>query len=212
MYAIRWETRLVEVRLATEHDFNRIVDIVFGEPRPEVVALAGSLELARRFGAGRLQLHGFPDPTHPTVVASTDGTVLGMLQYTTAPEMDAVGWAMIQLIVRVFGLWGATRRARRFYGLTRVQTPAPPGSFYIAELHVDPDSRGQGIGSMLLDWAIAEAGDDRIMSLHTTTANPARALYERHGFVITATGCHREYKRYTGLDGRHLMERKPHRA
>jgi ribosomal protein S18 acetylase RimI-like enzyme len=202
----------VDVRPATEHDFNSVVDIIFGDPQPEVLALAGSPELARRFGAGRLHLHGFPDPTHPTVLACTDDKVLGILQYTTTPEMDRTDWDMVQLIVRVFGLLGATRRARRFYGLTRVQVAAPPGSFYIAELHVDPASRGQGIGGTLLDWATAEAGDDRLMTLHTTTSNPARALYERHGFVVRTTRSHREYKRYTGIEGRHLMQRNPSRT
>jgi ribosomal protein S18 acetylase RimI-like enzyme len=93
-----------------------------------------------------------------------------------------------------------------------VQSNPPPRSFYIAELHVDPPCRGQGIGSALLEWAISKAGDDRVMSLHTTTTNSARGLYDGHGFVIRTTRCHREYKRYTGIDGRHLMERDPRRT
>jgi ribosomal protein S18 acetylase RimI-like enzyme len=199
----------VDVRPASERDIDSIIDILFGEPSPETLALAGSRELAQRFGARRLRLHGFPEPTHPTVVGEIDGLVVGVLQYTSAPEADRDRFAFARLAVSVFGLWGTAQRARRFYGLSRVQFAPPAGSFYIAELHVAPAYRGRGIGSALLEWAIVHARDDQRLSLHTTTSNPARFLYERHGFRVTATRTHREYRRYTGIDGRHLMERTP---
>jgi len=43
------------------------------------------------------------------------------------------------------------------------------------------------------------------MSLTTTTINPARRLYERHGFHVVETKTDGAYERYTGIAGRHLM-------
>ena len=43
------------------------------------------------------------------------------------------------------------------------------------------------------------------MSLTTSTANPARRLYERHGFRVVETRTDTAYKRYTEIDGRYLM-------
>jgi hypothetical protein len=86
----------------------------------------------------------FPDPAYPTVVASSEDKVLGVLRYTTAPETDRAGWDMVRLIVRVFGPWGATRRARRFYGLSRVQMVAPPGSFISPSYMLIPPAEVKG--------------------------------------------------------------------
>jgi ribosomal protein S18 acetylase RimI-like enzyme len=43
------------------------------------------------------------------------------------------------------------------------------------------------------------------MSLSTSTANPARRLYERHGFRIAETRTNATYEILTGIEGRHLM-------
>jgi len=37
------------------------------------------------------------------------------------------------------------------------------------------------------------------------TVNPARRLYERHGFGVVETRTDPTYERYTGIAGRHLM-------
>jgi hypothetical protein len=43
------------------------------------------------------------------------------------------------------------------------------------------------------------------MSLITHTANPARRLYERHGFRVIETMTDAEYERYAGVEGRVRM-------
>ncbi len=77
----------------------------------------------------------------------------------------------------------------------------------MAELDVDPQHRNRGIGGALLDYADAEARQQgyRLMSLTTTTINPARRLYERHGFGVVETKTDPAYQRYTGIEGRVLM-------
>jgi len=39
----------------------------------------------------------------------------------------------------------------------------------------------------------------------TATSNPARRLYERHGFVVVETKTDPEYERGVGAEGRILM-------
>lgn len=43
--------------------------------------------------------------------------------------------------------------------------------------------------------------------LTTTTGNPARRLYERKGYTVTATRTDPAYERYTGAAGRVFMEK-----
>ena len=200
--------RVVAIRPATSADFDRVVEITFGSPADELVALAGSRELATRFGEGLLG-RGFATSKHPAMVAVVDAEAMGVIQYVVVDEPERTGLGEVRVVLDVFGVVGAIRRLRRFYGLTRVQFSPPRGSFYIAELHVDPRMRGAGIGGALLDWAVSEARrlGCTSMSLHTTTSNPARRLYERHGFVVTRTKTDRNYERYTGIAGRCLMER-----
>jgi ribosomal protein S18 acetylase RimI-like enzyme len=116
----------------------------------------------------------------------------------------------VKLALSVFGPVGLVQRLPRFHGRSKVDLPTPANSFYIAELDVDPLRRGEGIGGELLSWAQHEAQRLGItnMSLHTTTANPARHLYERHGFVVTQTAVDRRYEAYTGIAGQLLMERR----
>jgi len=58
---------------------------------------------------------------------------------------------------------------------------------YISELAVHPDFHGRGIGNQALDILKAELLQKgyKVMSLVTHPNNPAKRLYERHGFVIT---------------------------
>ena len=75
------------------------------------------------------------------------------------------------------------------------------------EIQADLAYRNRGIGGALLWYAEAKAreGGYARMSLTTTTINPARRLYERHGFRVVETLTDTDYERYTGIEGRHLM-------
>jgi ribosomal protein S18 acetylase RimI-like enzyme len=88
-----------------------------------------------------------------------------------------------------------------------VDIPSPEGAYHIAELDVDPRYRNLGIGGALLDRAEADAleGGYHQLTLETTTANPARRLYERHGFRVLETRTDPDYERYTGIEGRVRM-------
>eukprot|EP00559_Dactyliosolen_fragilissimus_P008432 CAMPEP_0184863608 /NCGR_PEP_ID=MMETSP0580-20130426/11869_1 /TAXON_ID=1118495 /ORGANISM="Dactyliosolen fragilissimus" /LENGTH=193 /DNA_ID=CAMNT_0027362047 /DNA_START=110 /DNA_END=691 /DNA_ORIENTATION=- len=65
------------------------------------------------------------------------------------------------------------------------------GEFYLEEMCVLPEFRGQGIGTEILRWCdrmvMKEGGS--YLTLGVVNGNPARNLYERHGFVETSSDC-----------------------
>ncbi len=111
-------------------------------------------------------------------------------------------------VVRALGpqalLLGPRLKARRAVAL-----PIPRESFYLSELQVRSDRRGRGVGGELLTWVEceAEASSCRLMSLITDIGNPARRLYERHGFRVADTRRDERFERFTGQEGRVLMTR-----
>ncbi len=75
------------------------------------------------------------------------------------------------------------------YGFVDEETPE-------LSIGVVPTQRGRGIGSLLLEALIEAARDQRYqaLSLSVEPDNPARRLYERHGFQVVGT-----------VDGSHTM-------
>ncbi len=58
----------------------------------------------------------------------------------------------------------------------------------IMDIAVAPEFRGRGIGTALVERLMAEAeSSGRSLSIHVEMNNPARALYERLGFVPEGT-------------------------
>lgn len=80
----------------------------------------------------------------------------------------------------------------------------------VLEIALVPGLRGHGLGQALLERVLAEAdADGSAVRLHVEPANPARRLYERLGFVATATeGVHLAMER-PGRDGRARSEDPP---
>lgn len=58
-------------------------------------------------------------------------------------------------------------------------------ALYIRELHLLPEARGQCVGTWLLDQLTGWARTRRLPLLRLTVfrSNPARALYQRQGFI-----------------------------
>ena len=59
---------------------------------------------------------------------------------------------------------------------------------YVEYICVADGNRGKGIGRTLLDWADAEAIRRSCVkiTLEVTTSNPAKGLYERHGYRVVS--------------------------
>ena len=198
------------IRKAVATDLDRIVEIMYGEPMPEAVGLAfGDPGLARALGSALIRMPKSPMGWERTVFAVNDEKPVGMLQ-ADAREVTSASLMKPGVLFRLLRIFGPVKFVR---GLPRVRIRArvnsayPAGAYIVHELHVDPAYRNRGIGGALLDYAEAEArrlGHAR-MALSTTTSNPARRLYERHGFRVVETRTDSSYERMTGIAGRHLM-------
>lgn len=194
-------------RKATAEDIPRIAEIVSGEPGGEAIGITGGVGAARRFGMGLYGIAPASQAWRQTVLAEMNGEVIGVLQTGSQTESMGLTPALIVLAVRTLGPLGVLRVLPRARARARVQSNPPADALHIGELDVDPRYRNRGIGGALLDYAEAEAhkGGHKQMSLSTTTSNPARRLYERHGFRVVETKTDAEYERYTGIEGRVLM-------
>ena len=77
----------------------------------------------------------------------------------------------------------------RLAALVSAELPAAPsGSWELATLGVHPRSWGRGCGSALLAGALQEVDRSEARTVSLETSDPRNvALYERHGFGLTAT-------------------------
>jgi ribosomal protein S18 acetylase RimI-like enzyme len=197
----------LRIRPAGPGDTNRIAELLGGDPGQEAIGIAGSADKAAAFQTALVRLPNSPQGWRHTVVAELEGKVVGILQAGGDRREVTVTPRVAYLALHTFGPLGVLRILPRLRARRRVQTKTPAGSYHIAEIDVDPTYRNRGIGGTLLDHAEAEArkGGYALMSLTTTTVNPARRLYERHGFRVVETKTNAAYERYTEIEGRHLM-------
>jgi len=189
---------VVEVRPACGHDLDAMVEVMFAEPSVEQRVFMPSIAGARRFSRVLWQRADLDD----FVVADDGGDVVGFAWFS---ERGVSMWAGFRAAVTGLGWMGPIRLAARGWPRQLVEISMPDG-IKLIELQVHPSRRGNGIGSALLAYVIAEAGH-RPISLTTRSDNPARRLYERHGFAVTAERAHPTFERRTGTPGRVLMVR-----
>ena len=196
----------LKIRAATSKDQQRIAEII-GDPGEEAIGLVGNRAAAARLGVAIAMMPGGPQGWERSTVAEERGSVVGVIQCGGDIPQFTITPRLVWLTLRTLGLPRMLGRIEAFRAMSRVQYPQPKGTYHIAELHVDPGQRGRGIGGSLLDWAEVNAREQgfEVMSLVTTTSNPARRLYERHGFVVAETKTDADYERYTGIKGRYLM-------
>jgi len=102
--------------------------------------------------------------------------------------------------------WGVILRGLKVESVIR---PAGAGEFYIGHLGVDPALRSRGFGAKLTAHVLALAQACPKAVLDVAVGNPrAQALYERLGFVVTATRVSKLHSRY-GSVGDHRRMEKP---
>jgi ribosomal protein S18 acetylase RimI-like enzyme len=195
----------LSIRRATPDDTERIAEIIHGVPGQEATAIAGCEEAAREFGMAMVRTPGSGFGWENSVVAQAGGWVIGVLQPGTGGDFKITP-SLALLALRILGV-SVIAALPRLRARMRVDVEHPEDAYQIAELHVDSSFRNRGIGGALLGYAEkdARAGGFANMSLSTTTINPARHLYERHGFRVIETRTDAAYERYTGIAGRHLM-------
>ena len=197
-------------RAATPADAERIAEIVGGDPGREAVGIAGNADRARAIGMVIARMAGMPAGplglAH-TVLAELDGETVGIISAGSGPGGFRVTPALALAAIRIFGPFGVVGLLARVRAKARVEVLPPANACHIGELDIDPRYRNRGIGGALLDHGETQAREDGFlqMSLATTTINPARRLYERHGFRVVETRTDADYERYTDIEGRVLM-------
>src|SRR3990172_2268213 len=197
-------------RRATPEDADRVAEILAGDPGREAIGIAGDADRARAMGMGIARMEGMaagPGGLPHTVLAELGGETVGIVHARGGAERFKVTPAVALAAVRIFGPFRVLGLLTRARARSRVDIPSPEGAYHITELDVDPRYRNRGIGGALLDRAEADAreGGYRQLTLETTTDNPARRLYERHGFRVLETRTDPDYERYTGIPGRVRM-------
>ncbi|MCX4869642.1 GNAT family N-acetyltransferase [Streptomyces sp. NBC_00825] len=90
----------------------------------------------------------------------------------------------------VLRAYGHLRGLHRLLLLALFERHPAPGQLVMDGIAVDPDMRGRGVGSLLIEEvaAVAAEQDCREIGLDVIDTNPrARALYERRGFTAVRT-------------------------
>lgn len=197
----------VEVRAATPSDLAAISRIMNHPPEPPLATLLGA-DRASRLG-DLLVRAGITITLADTVVAVLEGDVVGVMDCGGESRMTTTAGQVLRLLPRLLLIVGPIA-PRALYGMwlrQQVQFEPVAEAFPVAELYVDEGLRSRGIGGRLLEHAADRAhrsGAPR-MSIETGITNPARRLYERHGYETRATKADARYDRLTGSPGRVLM-------
>lgn len=175
-----------------------MVEVMFAEPGVEQLAFMPSIAGARRFTRELWRLAGIDG----FIVADDHGEVIGFAWQSDGGVSTRNGARAARA---AWGLAGPLRLVARGWPRQLVEIRMPPGR-KLVELQAHPERRGNGIGSLLLAHVIT-AADGGSLSLTTRSDNPARRLYERHGFTVVAEKRHRAFEKRTGAPGRILMVR-----
>jgi len=194
-------------REATPEDTERIAEIMFENPPRDVVGMLLDEERARRIGKELVRQPNSPQGWRRTVLAELSGEGIGVLQGGVEHPGVRLSAGLALAALAIYGPVDLVRVVLRLRARRRVNIEEPSNAYSIAELHVDPTYRSRGIGGALLSYAEGQARqvECRLMSLTTHMANPARRLYERHGFRVVETRTDPDYERYSGIEGRVMM-------
>ncbi|MEU6484639.1 GNAT family N-acetyltransferase [Streptomyces sp. NPDC046887] len=119
------------------------------------------------------------------VCALLDGRLVGLAGYQLGGRALTGGSASD--VLRVYGYVGGLRRLPL---LALFERRPAPGQLVMDGIAVDPELRGLGVGSLLIEEVAAVAAEQgcREIRLDVIDTNPrARALYERRGFTAVRT-------------------------
>jgi GNAT superfamily N-acetyltransferase len=198
----------VTFRLATSDDFERILEIVNAHPGVEAVALMGDEERARRYDDARMRLDPFPNESDVTMLAESDGRVVGVLRYRIGEGTPHSRAEILRLLLKVLGPVRLARRLPAIWSRTTVDIPVPPDCLHLANVHVDAEARGLRVGTRLLEWAEEEAARHgaKRLSITTIAVNvDGIRFYEHCGFQVFKTANSPSYEKRTKIPGRVML-------
>jgi ribosomal protein S18 acetylase RimI-like enzyme len=196
----------IEIRAATRADIGVISRIINYPPEPPMATMLGT-KRASRLG-DILVRAGINLRIEDAVVAVVDGRVAGVMECGGRAVPGSRTNDYLKLVPQIVPALGLAL-PRAAYGMWlrgRVGFDPLPDAFAVVELYVDEEMRSRGIGGQLLRHAEGLArGEWPLMCIETGVTNPARRLYERHGFRVIETKTDARYERLTRSPGRILM-------
>jgi len=163
----------------SENQRSQVARLFWAAFSQKLTRVLGPEQKAQRF------LSEVINPDFALCAVDQDNRLLGVTGFKTA-QGGMVGGTFAQLS-EVYGLFGAAWRGVLLEFLER---DLAKGQLLMDGIFVDPDLRGQGIGSRLLEALEAKARGENFseMRLDVIDSNPrARALYERRGFEPVGT-------------------------
>ena len=200
----------ITFRAATAADVPRLAVILNDPPPPETLAIVGSV--AKAYVAGRMLIDaGLSVDVARTVVAVDGDDAVGLLDAAGDASEETPGAATVArlapLLLARLGPRAVIQALRWIRINPRVQFERVPGAYHVYELDVAASHRGRGIGGLLLERAeqSARAEGHPCLTLTTKVTNPARRLYERHGFRVVGTKLDAEWERWALSPGRVQM-------
>lgn len=196
--------------MARPDEEDAALTLVYTPPGAEAIGLLGGENRALAFGRGLKELGMYRVEGDQLLIAVQGRRTLGMLlahggdggMFTWSRVAGLVGLSLRTFPLRELPGFLARSRLR-----LRLDFPIPRPTLHIAEVHVDPASRGRGIGGLLLEAAERTAREGGLpqLSLTTLITNPARRLYRRHGFETAGKRTVEGYEALTGAPGRVMM-------
>jgi ribosomal protein S18 acetylase RimI-like enzyme len=148
-----------------------------------------------RFMLGRrgveILARAYREPDHDlsfqrVTFAERNGAVVGMVSGFTAEQHRRSSRRVLE---RAAGRWNLRLAivSTVLRPLFRVIDSVADGDYYLQSIAVDPEGRGAGVGSALMDEieARARAAGSRRLALDVAASNEtARRLYERRGWTV----------------------------
>lgn len=197
-------------RPALPTDRDHVHSILYGEPGPEAVAIAGGS--AQASALGRALAPRIPPPKNEAVfVCQVSNSLVGALHARVGGGDVAItpvfAVRMLSALLRTYRLREIVAVLRRQDLRRRVEFPPVERAYHIVQLTIAPDYRRRGLGLRLLEVAETHARELTAprLSLTTRDNNPARFLFERAGYRERDRKVDSEYERLTGARGRILM-------
>ncbi len=198
----------LQFRPAVVQDSDLLADLVAGTPDQEITRVAMRLYGIKDFETARALYRIVWRSSanwEKSFIAEVDGEPVGMVQAGGSSMRISIGLVL-----------GAARRLppavllrmpRRLKVRARVMPHMPPDAYTIAEIHVAPHRRNEGLGRPLIEMAEQEARarGHTTIALITLTTNPARHFYLRAGYQVAQERTDPEFLRITGAAGHVLM-------